>query len=524
MQNDSRVQLPIACGVVIHEDRVLMVLRRDSELSEAHGVWELPGGKIEFGETSVQAAVREVYEETGFRVEAGPLLPVCHSNVWNYPDRQIQVFLLCHICRLIEDSDGETEISDSFNDPRVMDVNWLTLEEIRGLPTIDGTDSIIDALSNHVGFQRSEKKAAASSLPTGKLSPEILDSFLGAMVCEANAGNSDSPLFPPPRDTSMVIGPANGEDSAVLKAGDGTIVVTTDPITFSTSRLADYCVSVNANDIAASGALPAFMTVVLLIPSHGGWTESHLQNLALELGRCCRSRGITVVGGHTEVTEMVNSPVMVGQMIGVPGPCGIIGTSTARAGDALLLTKWAGIEGTAIIAGEKGSLLEKFMGSDFVGRAASFLDDPGISVLADSMALTQEFARDCGAGVQCPLHAMHDVTEGGVATGAWEMASASGVGVRVYADRVPLLPETNRICSHFGLDFLGLISSGSLLVALAPAALSRAISCLEEAGINATHIGDFTENCEYVLIRNGESGVLPRFHSDEVIRAMKFQA
>jgi hydrogenase maturation factor len=180
-----------------------------------------------------------------------------------------------------------------------------------------------------------------------------------------------------------------------------------------------------------------------------------------------------------------------------------------RVGDDLILTKGIAIEGTAIIAREKADTLATKFPADFIARCQGFLHDPGISVVAEARLAT----------TQARIHAMHDPTEGGVATGLRELALASDLGLIVDEARLDILPETALLCAEFGLDPLGLIASGSLLIALAPEDSPGIVECLRKAGIAASVIGKVVDRAEGLqLIRHGQSEPLPVFERDEIAR------
>ncbi|MDY7040101.1 MAG: AIR synthase-related protein, partial [Chloroflexota bacterium] len=181
----------------------------------------------------------------------------------------------------------------------------------------------------------------------------------------------------------------------------------------------------------------------------------------------------------------------------------------AQAGDVVLLTKGIAVEATAIIARERGAELAGRFPEEFLTRCRDFLHRPGISVLRDSQIAT----------AHARVHAMHDPTEGGLATGLWELSRAAGVGLIVDQGQVDVLPETAALCAEFGLDPMGVIASGALLVVVAPQDGQRVIAGLQEAGIAATMIGRVVEAGEGVLVRDDDTtGELPRFSRDEIVR------
>lgn len=310
------------------------------------------------------------------------------------------------------------------------------------------------------------------------------------------------------RDRRVFVGARAGEDAALIDFGDRFLVAKTDPITFATDLIGWYLVQVNANDIAAMGGTPRWLMVTLLVPE--GSSEADVERIFGQVGDACAELGVTLIGGHTEITYDLPRPIAVGAMLGEAPKDRVALTSGARAGDSIVLTKSIAIEGASILARESGEqLLERGVSRGAVERAQGFLFDPGISVVRDVAA-----ARGAAA-----VHAMHDPTEGGVAGGLVEMAAAANVGVLVEEDAIPILPECSEICGALGLDPLGLIASGSLLIAVAPEDVGKVADALDREGIPASEIGRITEPGDGFKMRSGGTvRDLPVFSRDEIAR------
>jgi len=323
----------------------------------------------------------------------------------------------------------------------------------------------------------------------GKLDP----SFLAALLARNRIG-----------DPRVLLGPGVGRDAAVLDMGGGRcLVAKTDPITFATAEIGWYAVQVNANDVAAAGARPRWFLASVLLPDTGT-TRELVETIHDDILRACRELEIELVGGHTEITAGLDRPIVVGQMLGEADRDRLVTPSGARPGDAVLLTKRIAVEGTAILGHEFGDRLGD---ADFAARCRAFLHKPGISVVRDAAAA-------CAAG---GVHAMHDPTEGGVATGLRELAEASGLGIRVRREAIPVYPETQRACEALGLNPLGLIASGSLLVVADPSRAGALIAALSHQGIECAQVGEMTAekgNCRMIL---SEKEIhLPAFPRDEI--------
>ena len=313
-------------------------------------------------------------------------------------------------------------------------------------------------------------------LGVGKLPMEFLQQLL-----ERHGG----------RDARVVVGPQIGEDAAVLDMGDRYLVVKSDPITFATDEIGRYVVHVNANDLATMGAQPRWLLLTLLLPERTT-SRSLVEAIMAQVAGTCKSLGIVLCGGHTEITYGLDRPIAVGLMLGEVDKAALVRTAGALVGDDVILTKGIAIEGTAVLA-----------------RARRLLEEPGISVVRDAQIVRQ-------AGRP---HAMHDPTEGGLATGLWEMALASGKGIVVDLAQVPLLPVTREFCDALGLDPMGLIASGALLVAAAPEESDRMVRHLQGAGISASVIGRMVEGPPEVRVTSA-SGLVPlrTFERDELAR------
>jgi hydrogenase maturation factor len=332
------------------------------------------------------------------------------------------------------------------------------------------------------------------SLPVGKLRAEALKKLFDKYVSA---------------DERVLVGPKIGEDAAVIEMGDRYLVATTDPITFATDEIGWYALQVNANDLAVRGARPRWFLATLLLPEQAT-TDALVEQIFSQIGQACEEMEVSLVGGHTEVTHGLDRPIVVGTMLGEVSRDKLVTTRGARVGDALLLTKGVPLEGAAIVAREKeAELLRRGLPPSLLERAKNFLHWPGISVVPEAM-LASEVA---------PVHSMHDPTEGGVATALMELAEASQVGLRVERERIPVLPEGERLCRELGLDPLGTIASGSLLLALAPADAALVLHACAREGIDCAFVGQVVPEAEgVVLVERGHTRPMPTFPQDEIAK------
>ena len=311
-------------------------------------------------------------------------------------------------------------------------------------------------------------------------------------------------------DPRLLVPPGVGEDAAVIDFGDRCLVAKTDPITFATDRIGWYAVHVNANDIAAMGAVPKWFLASVIVPEELA-TQALFEQVLGQIHQACQELGVTVAGGHTEVSFGMDRPLVVGQMLGEAPRGGVVRSSGLRPGDAVLLTKGMAIEATAIIAAEKRDELRSRGWTEAdLDRCAGYLDDPGISVVADARTAL------AAGGV----HALHDPTEGGVATGLAEIAWASGTGLEIDGGALPVSAESRRLCAGFGLDPFGVISSGALLIGCDPEAAGDVISALQGQGIACARIGTAREAGFGLRLRQPDGALveLPRFEVDEITK------
>lgn len=329
-------------------------------------------------------------------------------------------------------------------------------------------------------------------LPTGKLPGDFLQQLLIK--------------YRTPYDTSVLVGTKYGYDAAAIEIGGETLLVKSDPITFASKDSARYLVAVNANDIACMGGTPRWMTVVALLPENAT-TRDDVETLFADLQRACEFEDISIIGGHTEITVGIDRPLLIGTLLGTTGPNGILTPGNANAGDELWLSQFIALEGTALLAHEREQELLAALGPDLVYPAQALLIDPGISISRDARMVMK-------TGV---VTAMHDPTEGGVATAIHELATASGLGVEIDGDAIPILPETRAIADHFGINPLGLLSSGAMLIAVVP---GQEIE-LHATTVPLTRIGVLTDSTgTFTISTSGKRDQLPRYDSDELTRAL----
>jgi len=314
----------------------------------------------------------------------------------------------------------------------------------------------------------------------GKLSPETLKKIIFS-----NLGVTD------PR---VIIGPQVGEDAAVIDFGDRFLITHADPITGAIENIGWLSVNIIANDIATRGARPRWILVVMLLPQ--SIELSQIKRIMEQINEAATSLDIAVVGGHTEITLDIDRPILITTAFGETNGKMVINTNGAKVGDAIIVTKGVAIEGTAILSTEMADSLKGKVDEETIRKAQRFVRM--ISVVKDAM-----IAAEVGG-----VHAMHDVTEGGIATGLQEVAWASKVGIRVDEKNIPVFEETKKICDALGIDPLKTISSGMLIIAADAKKANEIVEALKKASIQGKIIGEVVKKDEGAYIQRKDGGKL----------------
>ena len=307
------------------------------------------------------------------------------------------------------------------------------------------------------------------------------------------------------QDSRVISGSKIGEDAAVIDIpGKNYLVAKTDPITFATDEIGYYAVIVNVNDLVCTGAKPKWFQSTILLPPNFT-TSNMIEKIFNDIHNTCKSMEITVIGGHTEVTPGLTRPIVIGSLIGEVDKNKLVLTSGAESGDALILTKGIFIEGTSIIGREKEKdLIEKGFNHNFIEKCKDYLYNPGISVLNEALLANNHFQ----------IKAMHDPTEGGLATGIAEMTIASNTGVLIDETKIKILPEPLELSKMFNLNPLNTISSGSLLIAIEEDYSIELIELMKNNNIYAEKIGKFLSKESGLKIKEKEGKTIPLEYSE----------
>ena len=353
----------------------------------------------------------------------------------------------------------------------------------------ESPDYIVDSL-----LELEELLDHLRPLPAGKLPNRFLEESLKKITLS---------------DPQLLVGPGVGEDVAAveLSSCDEVLVLKSDPITFPTSKLGYYAVVINANDLATTGARPRWLLTTLLLPTTTN--AAMAQRTIAEIEEFCRQYRVQLCGGHTEITGAVTQPVVVAQLTGTVARKRLLEKGNISTGDQILMTQGVAIEGTATLATEFPAELKQLgLSDEELSSAQNLLYNPGISILKEAQSI-------------CMLEgvtAMHDVTEGGIATALEELSSAGNKKIRIERNAIPVLPETARVCHLLGLDPLGLLGSGSLLITCSATACPSVLAKLRTDGIPAVILGEVLAEGRGVEETEGHL-TWPKFDIDEISRA-----
>jgi len=335
-----------------------------------------------------------------------------------------------------------------------------------------------------------ETEDRSERLETGKLPSALMAELLAA-----------GPELP----REVLLGPRVGEDACAIEVGGEILVATTDPITLTGREIGRHAVVINANDVAVTGARPRYFLTTILLPP--GTRAGEVREIFASIRGGLASLGASLVGGHTEVTTAVNQPVVIGQMLGVCRRNRLVPTGGARPGDRLVQVGEAPVEGAAVFASEP-ALARRLLGVDPGLRmaASAAAQIPGISVVEAAL-----LAVDLGA------RALHDPTEGGLASGLVDVAEASGVRLDIEEEAVLWFEPGRALCAALGADPWGTLASGTLLAVFEADRCEAAVTALCAQGHRARAIGR-VEQGSGVFGLGGRA--IPRIERDEVTRVL----
>lgn len=326
-------------------------------------------------------------------------------------------------------------------------------------------------------------------LPLGKLDHK----FLQKLICKL-----------PRADKSVLIPPGIGLDAAGVKIGNRLVAITTDPITLASDEIGTYSVAININDVACLGCKPHWYLANLLLPA--GTTATTVKKIWHNLASELKRYDIQAIGGHVEVTSTVNNPIIVGTMIGEAITKHFLTPKNACAGDKILLWQNIAIEGTALLAKEHSKYLQRFISIKKINAMQNLLHNPGICIWPFAQKIIP----------QKGIIALHDITEGGIATALHELADASGCGLKINGAHIIIRKETQELATILHFNPLGLLASGSLLIIVQKNTVNNILNTFPQNKL--TVIGELTNAKERTIYYGIKKQKLPRFDTDEITK------
>lgn len=301
-------------------------------------------------------------------------------------------------------------------------------------------------------------------LPVGKLDSEVLKKIVFDKITY--------------KRNEVITRPGIGEDCAVVDFDKYECVLSTDPITAAASDIGRLAIHISCNDIASNGVEPLGILLAVMLPQ--GTTQEDIEHIMADAGRAAELAGVEIIGGHTEITPAVNTPVIVSTALGRAVRGSSANALDMKPGDLIYITKTAGIEGSGIIACDFTDELKSILTVGEIDEAKSLLDY--VSVIPEGII-----------GGEVGTSGMHDITEGGIFGAVWEMCTVSGNGANIYPERVPVLPVTEKICMYYNIDCFRLISSGCMLMSVPAEKVSEMEKRMDKANIRFTCIGEVTD-------------------------------
>ena len=296
----------------------------------------------------------------------------------------------------------------------------------------------------------------------------------------------------------VINGAGPWEDCAIFALSDGVLVTCTQegPASlFPVEVLLQKCVNI----LAARGAEPIAATMRILLPEDA--EEPQLKGLMQAAEAFCGLHGMQIAQADAQVTAAVREIFVTITAYGY-------GTKAADAkpGQDIVISKWIGLEGTAILADRhRDRILERYP-AWLSEEAADF---------RNYLSTVPEAAVALKSGV-C---AMHNLSEGGIFAGLWELAEGAGVGLNIDLKRLPIRQETVEVCNHLNVNPYELLSGGSLLMTAEDGA--ALVMALEEAGIPAAIVGRTTDGNDRIIRNEDEVRYLDRPHADAIYEALR---
>jgi len=284
------------------------------------------------------------------------------------------------------------------------------------------------------------------------------------------------------------------------------LIYKSDPITFITPDPANYLIAVNMNDLATCGAIPYGIMVTILLPPSS--TSEEIIEFQSELSKICVKHRISILGGHSEVTSAVNSPVYSASMIGFVPPEYYI-PRAPEPGDKIICSGWVGAEGTGILLSSGKEYFAKEFSQDKIKYGERISKQ--ISISERILSINRKWHDS--------IHLVHDATEGGFYGALYECLHPHNLGCDIDSSTIPLNEITKNIASQLEFNPFKLISSGAVIIVCTEKDASKIVQDLtDDMKTPAAIVGEVTELGENLKVDLHE---LEPPESDHLIKALQ---
>lgn len=305
-------------------------------------------------------------------------------------------------------------------------------------------------------------------------------------------------------DTRLLNRPQVGADHSIVELGTDELLVTAvETVALEQEKAVRAAVIRAANNVAVSGAEVIGIENCILMP--GTTNEAQLKKIVAQMERTCQELGMEILGGHTEVTRAVNYPVVTVTAFGALKK--EVAKAQKKGGPDMdvIVTKWVGMEATAMLAEEKQEELQQRYPLAMIEEAKK-------------MEICMPILSEAATAVKSGVGSMHDVSQGGIFAALWEIAQQTGVGLQIDLKKIPIRQETVEICEYYGLNPYKILSGGSMLLLAEHG--NEVVWNLEKAGIHATVIGRTTDGNDRVILNEEETRYLELPGTDEIYQVL----
>lgn len=345
------------------------------------------------------------------------------------------------------------------------------------------------------------KNSKDQILPIGKIDNSILDKYILKKISTNNK--------------NILLNGSIGGDCSLVKLSKNSkiLVISTDPITASKEEIGSLAITVATNDIATEVKKASGILLTVLLPK--GTTLNELKKIIDDAVLKSKELNVQIIGGHTEVTANVTSPIITATAFSVKEELKHEEKINKNDTYEIIVTKDIALEGTYLIALEKMKEVKKVLTKSSLKKVLSLKNK--LSVLKEGSIIDNDSIK------------MHDITEGGVLGAAYEVGKyicdtkKINVALTIYKNQIPIHNETKIIADYFKIDPLKLISSGSMLAVVNSKKTKNVIKKLKNNNIKATVIGSLKSSTKnsFILVDNNRKIPIKEPKSDELYKVLK---